>query len=68
MLGRHLKEHLTNHNTVFISSKDADLRVMQDVEDIMNLHKPHRVIHLAAKVGGLQDNLKHPVDFYNDNN
>ena len=67
MLGRHLKEHLTNHNTVFISSKDADLRVMSDVEDIMNLHKPHRVIHLAAKVGGLQDNLKHPADFYNDN-
>ena len=30
-------------------------------------HKPHKVIHLAAKVGGLFANMKEKVEFYREN-
>lgn len=30
-------------------------------------HKPTKVIHLAAKVGGIVDNIKHPADFIYEN-
>lgn len=30
-------------------------------------YKPDYVIHLAAKVGGLFNNMAHKVEFYNDN-
>ena len=30
-------------------------------------HKPTHVIHLAAKVGGIKDNIKHPADYFYQN-
>jgi len=30
-------------------------------------HDPRRIIHLAAKVGGIKDNIAHPVAFLEDN-
>lgn len=66
MVGRHLQNYLCD-DAVFISSKDGDLTNSEDVKYLMYHYKPVRVIHLAAKVGGIQDNLKHPADFYNTN-
>ena len=50
-------------NAIFISSKDYDLTKEKDVEAMFEKHKPSEVIHLAAKVGGIKDNIDHPADF-----
>ena len=66
MLGQHLQDYLCD-DAEFLSSVDADLTKTSDVQYIMYHYKPDRVIHLAAKVGGLQDNMKYPADFFNEN-
>ena len=57
----------SQYNWIFLSSKDGDLRLESDCDKIFNFYKPTYVIHLAAKVGGLFDNLKHNADFAIDN-
>jgi len=52
---------------VFLSSKDGDLTSRADCEAIFTKHKPTKVIHLAAKVGGLFANMKQKVEFYREN-
>jgi|TARA_B110000977_G_C11077534_1_gene491781 GDP-L-fucose synthase len=65
LVGQHLKEVLPN--AVYLSSKDCDLRDIQQVQSLISNHKPHIVIHLAAKVGGIQDNIKYPAEYFEDN-
>ena len=52
---------------VFLSSKDGDLRSRADCVAIFEKYKPTKVIHLAAKVGGLFANMRQKVEFYRDN-
>ncbi|CAM9206250.1 unnamed protein product [Phaeothamnion confervicola] len=52
---------------VFLSSKDGDLRKMDDTRAIFQKYRPTHVIHLAARVGGLFANLKYKVEFYREN-
>ena len=52
---------------VFLSSADGDLTDMAQCEAIFARHKPTHVIHLAARVGGLFDNMSHNLDFLRDN-
>ena len=42
----------------FVSSKDADLTDLASTRAMFDRYKPTHVIHLAAKVGGLFENLK----------
>ena len=65
MLGLHLKDELPNFT--YLSSKDCDLTNMQEVEKLMNFYKPDWVIHSAAKVGGILENIEKPADFYDQN-
>ena len=64
MVGSHLQEYLPEAD--FIGSKDCDLRDKVAVRRLFN-NKYHTVIHLAAKVGGIQDNIANPVEFLEDN-
>lgn len=57
-------QHETWH---FVGSKDADLRVLADVEALFQKLKPTHVIHLAAFVGGLYKNMQFPVEFWKYN-
>jgi len=50
-----------------LSSQDADLREWSEVESIFDFHKPSHVIHCAARVGGLGDNMNHKGEFFYDN-
>jgi GDP-L-fucose synthase len=51
-----------------VSSKDADLRDISQVENMFLKHLPlDGVVHLAANVGGMFKNLKKPVDMLEDN-
>ncbi|EGD81331.1 GDP-L-fucose synthase [Salpingoeca rosetta] len=52
---------------VFLSSADGDLTDMAQCEAIFARHKPTHVIHLAARVGGLFDNMSHNLDFLRQN-
>lgn len=48
---------------IFASSKDADLRNMEQVRAMFQKYQPTHVLHLAALVGGLFINMKYKVEF-----
>jgi len=54
-------------NVVAVGTKDYDLRSLDQVQKMYKTHKPDKVIHLAAKVGGIKTNLEQPVEFFNTN-
>ena len=65
LVGKHLQDILPD--AVFISSKDYDLTDLQQVRDMMLEYNPNVVIHLAARVGGIMDNMKYPVHYLEEN-
>ena len=52
---------------IYVGSKDYDLTTEKDVKAMFEKHRPSQVIHLAAKVGGIFDNINHPADFIYQN-
>jgi GDP-L-fucose synthase len=71
MVGKHLQEmfspdEIWNREVVFIGSQDYDLRDSVVVRRLFE-NKFDTVIHLAAKVGGIQDNIANPLEFLEDN-
>jgi len=65
MVGKHLQEILPN--ATYIGRKDCNLTLWKEVEYMMFLHKPTHIIHLAAKVGGIQDNIAKPAEYFDEN-
>jgi len=65
MVGKHLQEILPK--ATYIGSKECDLTSWKEVEYMMFLNKPTHVIHLAAKVGGIQDNIAKPAEYFDEN-
>jgi len=65
LVGRHLRETL-NH-PVSPRRHIYDLLNQEDVHDMLEKYKPNIVIHLAARVGGILDNMNNPVDYYEQN-
>lgn len=65
MVGKHLQEIIPK--ATYIGSKDCDLTSWKEVEYMMFLNKPDHIIHLAAKVGGIQDNIAKPAEYFDDN-
>ena len=65
LVARHLQDILPDAN--YISSKDYNLIDLQQVRDMMSEYKPDIVIHLAARVGGIMDNINYPVDYLEEN-
>lgn len=51
----------------YVSSQDFNLTIASEVERMFETYKPDVVVHLAAKVGGLIDNIDYPADYYDDN-
>ena len=65
LVGKHLQKYFPE--AIYLNSKECDLL---DTEKTCNFFKkiqPQTVIHLAAKVGGILDNIKNPVDFFEEN-
>ncbi|KAL6048277.1 GDP-L-fucose synthase, variant 3 [Balamuthia mandrillaris] len=52
---------------IFLSSKDADLRSPAEARKVFEKHQPTHVIHLAARVGGLFENMRYKVEFWREN-
>lgn len=69
MLGQAIQKYLNNYDfdLYFINSGCYDLTREEDVMLMYQSVKPNRVIHLAAKVGGIFDNLRNPLDFLEKN-
>jgi len=65
MVGKHLKKNIPEG--IFLSSKDCDLEDYNQIFNLIKDVKPEIVIHLAAKVGGVMDNINNPVDFFEKN-
>jgi GDP-L-fucose synthase len=65
MVGRSLKQFLPN--AIYISSKDYNLTSELDIIKMFEIYRPDAVIHLAAKVGGIIDNIAKPAEYFDDN-
>ena len=65
MVGKHLKTYLPSAH--YLSSKECDLRDQHAVDKLFEKNRYSTVIHLAAKVGGIMDNINNPVQFFEDN-
>ena len=65
MVGRFYKE--IEPNAIFLSSKDCDLTDLKQVMETWEKYTPDVVIHLAARVGGIIDNINHPAEYYEQN-
>ncbi|MEZ5306951.1 MAG: NAD-dependent epimerase/dehydratase family protein [Pyrinomonadaceae bacterium] len=64
LVGSHLREILPD--ATYISSSEFDLRSENDVKRLFE-REWSRVIHLAARVGGIIDNINYPLEFIEDN-
>ena len=56
-----------NNIFIFIKSNDYDLSSLQETQQMFEKHRPTKVIHLAACVGGLFKNMNHKVDMLEKN-
>lgn len=65
MVGRSLKDIMPD--ATYLSSKDCDLTNPIETELLIKHHKPDIIIHLAAKVGGIIDNINKPAEYFDDN-
>lgn len=65
MVGRSLKDIMPD--SIYLSSKDCDLTNPIETELLIKHHKPDIIIHLAAKVGGIIDNINKPAEYFDDN-
>lgn len=69
MVGRNLLEHpaIGEFEMLTPSSSELNLRDFKSVQGYLVKHCPDMVIHSAGKVGGIQANMREPVDFLLEN-
>ncbi len=65
MVGRFLRQLSPDY--IYLTSADCDLTKLDQVLETWQKHRPRAVIHLAAKVGGIIDNIRYPADYYEQN-
>lgn len=65
MVGKFLQEIMPNAK--YLSSKDYNLTSERRVAQMFYDEKPDIVVHLAAKVGGIIDNINKPAEYFTDN-
>ena len=65
LVGRHLNDILPK--ALYVSSKDYDLIDRYQTDVMLDFYKPNVVINLAAKVGGILDNMYNPVQYLEEN-
>lgn len=65
MVGQELKSLYPN--SINVTHKDFDLTKENDVKYLFYKYQPRVIIHLAARVGGVMDNIKNPAIYFDDN-
>lgn len=61
MLGRALRQHLPS--AVYLTRGDCDLEDLTATRETMRRLRPSVVVHLAALVAGIRENVARPYDF-----
>ena len=64
LVGQYLQQYTDG---IFLGSKDYDLTKEEQVAAMYEKYRPDTVIHLAAKVGGIMENISFPFEFYEQN-
>jgi GDP-L-fucose synthase len=64
LVGKYLQKYL---DAIYLSSKDFDLTKESEVIKMYETYQPHTVVHLAARVGGILDNINKPFEYFEDN-
>lgn len=54
-------------DVIYLSSRDCDLRDTEQTKVFFKEYKPTKIIHLAARVGGVKANNDYVADFFNEN-
>jgi GDP-L-fucose synthase len=69
MVGQNILMHpeTSSYKWLTPSKLELNLNESQSVKNYFKQYKPDIVIHAAGKVGGIQDNMAHPVSFLVDN-
>jgi GDP-L-fucose synthase len=65
LIGTYLKDYLPSG--IYVSSKDFNLLIENDVKQMFKEIRPNIVIHLAALVGGVHHNIEEPVKYFEEN-
>lgn len=65
MLGKHLKEEISD--AYFPTRKEMDLLDFSSIDSFLKHYRPTYIVHAAAKVGGILDNINKPCDFLEEN-
>jgi GDP-L-fucose synthase len=65
LVGKYLQEIFQGPK--YLSSSDYDLTKEEEVKSLFINEKPDIVIHLAAKVGGIEENILKPYNFFEEN-
>ena len=69
MVGRNLLEHAAIHRYEILAPRrnELDLGDFPAVQRYLGRFRPQMIVHAAGKVGGIQANLRQPVDFLVEN-
>tara|TARA_B100000900_G_scaffold107196_1_gene89210 strand:+ start:2814 stop:3722 length:909 start_codon:yes stop_codon:yes gene_type:complete len=54
-------------NSIKLNSKELNLFDYSSSLDTIRFHNPKAIIHCAAKVGGLYNNMNYPANFFDEN-
>ena len=65
LVGKYLQQYIKDG--IYLGSRDYDLTKEDQVIAMYEKYRPSVVIHLAAKVGGIIDNIAYPFEYYEDN-
>jgi GDP-L-fucose synthase len=65
LVGTYLKKILPE--ATYVSSKDYNLLDKKNVQRMFSDIKPRKIIHLAARVGGVHHNIQEPVKYFEEN-
>jgi len=57
LVGKHLQDILPD--AIYLSSKDCNLLNIDEIRELFSKALPSTVIHLAARVGGILDNINY---------
>ena len=65
LVGKHLKDILPE--ATYVGSRPWNLLRPSRVDNLLSIFKPDVVVHLAARVGGIMDNITYPVEYLEEN-
>ena len=69
MVGRNILEHASSEKYQIVAPTREDLNLLDltAVKEYLSIEMPDLIIHAAGLVGGIQANIKNPIDFLQKN-